>query len=56
MQNWQSNIQVKLKKDQNSLKINPIKTAHGIFQGDPLRAFWFSLTGITLSNALHEKG
>jgi len=54
MQNLQTNVN--LKKDQNNIKTNPIKTAHVIFQSDPLRALWFCLSSNPLSSALDEKG
>jgi len=54
MQNWQTNIN--FEKDQNNIKTNPIKTARGILQGDPLSALWFCLTSNPLPNALDEKG
>ena len=54
MQNLQTTIN--LEKDQNNIKSNPIKTARGIFQADPLSALWFSLTSNPLPNVLDEKG
>lgn len=54
MQNWQTIIN--FEKDQSNIKNNPMKTARGIYQGDPLSALFFCLTSNPLPNALNEKG